>query len=78
MVTAWYDRNSHDDTRHFLTGLLRHGKPIVLISNNPYEELIVPKEMDTVVVAYGLLRDGLEAVSHYLFHQDKAPSEKNK
>jgi hypothetical protein len=48
----------------------------VLISNNPYEELIVPKEMDTVVVAYGLLRDGLEAVSHYLFHQDKAPSEK--
>ena len=77
VVTAWYDRNSHDDTRHFLTGLLRHGKPIVLISNNPYEELVVPKEMDTVVVAYGLLHDGLEAVSQYLF-QDKTAARKNK
>ncbi len=68
VVTAWYDRNSHDDTRQFLTGLLRYGKPVVMISNNPYEELVVPKEMDTVVVAYSLLRGSLEAASHYLYH----------
>lgn len=78
VVTAWYDRNSHDDTRQFLTGLLRYGKPVVMISNNPYEELVVPKEMDTVVVAYSLLRGSLEAASHYLYHGAPAQAKSGK
>jgi len=66
VVTGLYDRNDHADTKSFITGLKEFGKPIVLVTNNPYE-LMVPEEMPTVVVSYGLLHDTLKAVAEFLF-----------
>ena len=67
VVTASYDRNVHADPKKFIVGLKRFGKPVILISNNPYP-LIVPEEIDTVICSYSLLRSGERAVSRYLFH----------
>jgi len=66
IATAQYSRGQSNDARPFLRGLLRHGKPVILISNNPYA-LIVPEEMKTVIVSYSLGHESLEALSHYLY-----------
>lgn len=75
VVTALYDRNVHEDSKPFIAGLKRFGKPVVLISNNPYE-LAVPPEIDTVIVTYSLLHASLQAVSRYLFRSNARRSRK--
>jgi len=46
--------------------LNRFGKPIVLVTDNPYK-LIIPDNIDTVVVNYSLMREGMKAVSDFLY-----------
>ncbi|MDD5677595.1 MAG: glycoside hydrolase family 3 N-terminal domain-containing protein [Kiritimatiellae bacterium] len=70
VVTGAYNRNLPADSKSFLTSLKRFGKPVILVSNNPYE-LIVPQEIDTVIVSYSLLHDGLRAVSRFLYGAKK-------
>lgn len=67
VVTGYYSRNMTANTKSFLTGLKRFGKPVILISNNPYE-LIVPPEIDTVIISYSLMHDCLLAVSRFLYN----------
>ena len=71
VVTGSYDRNLHDSTDQFLVGLKRFGKPVVLVSNNPYP-IAVPEAVDTVVVSHSLLRAGMQAVSKFLFEAQKS------
>ena len=66
LVTAQYDREEHVDVKGFVRDLGRFGKPVILVSNSPYE-LIVPEELSTVVVCYSLMREGLEAASDFIF-----------
>lgn len=68
VATAHFDRNEkgHSD-KEFLRKLNALGKPVILISTNPYGELLVPDEIATVVVSYGLMRESLEAVCELLF-----------
>lgn len=71
VVTAHFDRNDHDHAdKEFLTSLKSFGKPIVLVSSNPYEELLIPENIGTVIVTYGLMRESLEAVSEFLFERN--------
>lgn len=70
VATAHFDRNEHGHSdKEFLAGLKKFGKPVVLVSTNPYEELLIPENIGTVVVAYGLMRESLEAVSEFLFKE---------
>ncbi len=66
VVTGLFDRNNVENVSQFVAGLKRFGKPVVMISNNPYPAA-VPEEIDTVVVNYSLMRSGMEAVSRFLF-----------
>ena len=66
VVTGSYNRSDHNDTKPFIVGLKRFGKPVILISNNPYE-FIVPPEIDTVLITYSLLHDCLLAASRFLY-----------
>ena len=68
VVTATYDRNVGDDSRPFLLGLKRFGKPVVLLTNNPYP-LVVTPEMETVVVSHSLMREGLLRASEFIYRQ---------
>ena len=68
VVTAHFNRGEENNSKDFIRGLKRFEKPIVLVSSNPYEELVIPKEIGTVVVCYGLMRQNLEAVSEFLFN----------
>lgn len=70
VVTGYYSRNTPADTKSFLTGLKRFGKSVILVSNNPYE-LIVPPEIDTVIVSYSLMHDCLLALSRFLYGAKK-------
>ncbi len=67
VVTGDFCRGENNLDKNFIASLREFGKPIVLISSNPYEELLIPPEIDTVIVTYGLMRDSLEAVTDYLF-----------
>ena len=66
VATSHFSRSATQDTKEFIVGLKKYGKPVVLVTNNPYE-LAVPKEMDTVICPFGLMHDTLEAVSRFLF-----------
>ena len=66
LATGMYSRSVSFDSKPFLASLKRFGKPLVLISSTHYE-LVVPDEIGTVVVSYGLLRSSLKAVSKFLF-----------
>lgn len=70
MVTGYYSRNMTTNTKSFFTGLKRFGKPVILVSNNPYE-LIVPPEIETVIISYSLMRDSLIALSRFLYGAKK-------
>ena len=71
VVTGLYSRNQTEDVSQFLVGLKRFGKPVVMVSTNPYPQA-VPGEMDTVVMSYSLMRSGLLAVSRFLFEAQKS------
>ena len=43
--------------KDFVRSLKRYGKPIVMVSTNPYEELLIPDDIGTVLVSYGLMRE---------------------
>ncbi|MGI6086934.1 MAG: hypothetical protein ACOYCD_03145 [Kiritimatiellia bacterium] len=47
---------------------MKFGKPVVLISTVPYSELLIPDEIRTVVVSYGLMRDSVEMIAKMLFN----------
>ena len=66
VVTARFTRGQKADTKPFVTELAGLGKPMVLVTNNPYE-LIVPEEAGTVVCSYSLLHDVAEATAAYLY-----------
>lgn len=69
VATADFDRNDKDHTdKKFLNELRKFGKPVVLVSTVPYEELLIPEEMETVIVSYGLMRYSLLAVTDYLYN----------
>lgn len=71
VVTAHFDRNDHDHKdKKFISSLKEFGKPVILISTNPYEELLIPEDIGTVIVSYGLMRQSLEAVSEFLFKKE--------
>jgi len=71
VVTAHFDRNDHDHAdKEFLKSLKKFDKPIILVSSNPYEELLIPEDIGTVIVTYGLMRESLEAVSEFLFERN--------
>ncbi len=67
LVTTGFDRNSAGDAKAFISGLKRFGKPVILVSNNPYQELIVPEDMDTVIVTYSLMRASMHHLSRFLY-----------
>ncbi len=68
VVTAHFDRNDHDHAdKKFISELKRLGKPVIMISSNPYEELLIPEDIGSVIVSYGLMRENFEAVSKLLF-----------
>lgn len=70
IVTAEYNRNDilHNG-KEFVKSLLRFGKPVVMIANNPYRELLVPDEIGTVIITYELAREQLVSVADFLFEQ---------
>jgi len=67
VATGDFLRGLDNDTKPFLRDLRQFGKPIVLVSSNPYEELLIPVELRTVVISYGLMRNSAEAISEFLF-----------
>jgi beta-N-acetylhexosaminidase len=68
VVTAHFNRGEHvNEDKKFISELKKYGKPIVMVSSNPYEELLIPEDIGTVVVSYSLMRESLEAVSEFLF-----------
>lgn len=69
VATAHFSRGLSPKAKNFLADLSKLGKPVVLVTTNPSEELVVPKEIGTVVVSYGLMHDNLEAVGRYLFEK---------
>ncbi len=71
VVTADFDRNDKDHSdKKFLNQLRELGKPVVMISSNPYEELLIPTEMETVIVSYGLMHESLKAVAGILYGEE--------
>ncbi|MBN1257032.1 MAG: hypothetical protein JXA52_04935 [Planctomycetes bacterium] len=66
VAVGYYNRGLHEDTRPFLRELRNFGKPVVLVTNNPFP-LIIPDEYGTVVCAYDLLHDTLKAAADFLF-----------
>jgi len=66
VATAVFSRGQKPEVKKFLSNLKRFGKPVILVSSNPYE-LIVPKDIDTVVVNYSLMHEGMEATAQYLY-----------
>ena len=68
VVTANFDRNDegHND-KDFVRSLKKYGKPIIMISSNPYRELLIPDEIGSVIVTYGLMREQLEAAAQVLY-----------
>ncbi len=64
VVTASFSQKK--DMKPFIGDLNRFGKPIVLVTDNPYK-LIIPDNIDTVVVNYSLMREGMKAVSDFLY-----------
>lgn len=74
LVTADFNRNDKTSCKKFLRRLKKYGKRVVLASSVPYEELLVPNEIDTVVVTYGLMRDNLESLADYLFDNVQPPN----
>ncbi len=66
VATSLYSRNDVENVESFLVGLKRFGKPVVLVSTNPYP-MAVPEAIDTVVLSWSLMRDVLDAVSRFLF-----------
>ena len=58
--------------KDFVRKLKRYGKPIIMISSNPYQELLIPDEIGTVIVTYGLMREQLEAVTKVLYSENNS------
>lgn len=70
VVSADYNRNDkiHED-REFVRRLVNLGKPVLMIAGNPYKELLIPDEADTVLISYGLMREQMEAVAAFLYRK---------
>lgn len=66
VATSYFTRTATQDTKNFILKLKKYGKPVVLLTNNPYE-LAVPPEMETVVCSYGMMHDTLKAASDFLY-----------
>lgn len=66
VATAQYDRSQKMDMKSFLRDLTKFGKPVVLVCNTP-SEMLVPEEMETVVLSYSLMHESLEATAAYLY-----------
>ena len=67
VVTADFTRGEKCSGKDFVHSLKRYGKPIVMVSTNPYEELLIPDDIGTVIVSYGLMRESSIAISEYLY-----------
>ncbi len=64
VVTNWYyRRNDFDDS--FLEKLHLLGKPVVVVTNNPYP-LTVKDEFETVIVTYSVSPESIEKVAELL------------
>ncbi len=67
IATGNFSRGRENDTKPFLRDLKQFGKPVVLVATVPYAELLIPDELGTVVVSYGLMRDSAEMIAEFLF-----------
>ncbi len=67
VVTANFTRGEKCSGKSFVRSLKKYGKPIVMVSSNPYEELLIPDDIGTVIVSYGFMRDSSIAISEYLY-----------
>lgn len=65
VVTNYYYRRADSGT-DFVSELLATGKPMVVVTNNPYKLTVDPKA-DTVIVTYGVGPESLAAVAATLF-----------
>ncbi len=67
VVTADFTRGEKCSGKDFVRSLKKYGKPIIMVSTNPYEELLIPDDIGTVIVSYGLMRESSIAISEYLY-----------
>ncbi len=66
VVTNFYWRIVADSNRRLVEALVDSGKPVVVVTNDPYEAGC-PPSVDTVVCTFGTMPESLEAAAAYLF-----------
>ena len=68
VVTTAFNHSLTQDMKPFVVSLAQLGKPLLLVSNNPFGTA-VPDEIGSVVVTYSVMHDSVEALSKFLFEK---------
>ena len=69
IATNYYYRDSENNTE-FLKGLLKFGKPLIIVTNSPYPYAVAP-EFENVIVTFSASSEAMQLAAEKIFVSKK-------